>query len=253
MPVVVSFHGARKPGERLIAPAIRPMIGHAARVLAVCDAIKRELVVEGLPENRIVVQLNGVDTNTYQPGGGARSAGGDLLGVDDATPLIGHVANLLPIKAQDVLLSAFALVHGVLPEARLVMIGQGPLQAELEALERTLGVRDALLMLGERRDVPELLPCFDLLMMSSRAEGCPNAVIEAMACGVPVVATRAGGTPEVILEGETGYLAAIDDASALAQHATLILEMNGWLGGWASEAVSTSSSRSIANAWFPTG
>ena len=223
VPVVVSFHGARKPGEELIGKAVRPLIRFAARAIAVCDAIKQELVTEGFPASKIVVQLNGVDTSTYRPSRGARASRSDLLGIEDDAPVIGHVGSLLPIKEQHVLLEAFAKVRRELPRTRLVMIGRGPLKKELEARAERLGVREGLLMLGERVDVPQLLPCFDLLMMSSRAEGCPNAALEAMACGVPVVATRAGGTPEVVRDGETGFLVAVGDAAALARHASAIL------------------------------
>ena len=223
VPVLVSFHGARKPGERLITWTTRPVIHYATHVLAVCDAIRRELIAEGLAGEKVVVQLNGVDTSSYRPSQDPHSIRLKRLGVGAATPVIGHVGSLLPIKAQHVLIEAFATVRAAFPKARLVMIGRGPLRAELEALARRLGVDDGLVMLGERVDVPELLPCFDLLMMSSQVEGCPNVVIEAMACGVPVVATRAGGTPEVILDGETGFLAEVGDAKALARYASAIL------------------------------
>lgn len=133
------------------------------------------------------------------------------------------VANLRPEKGHDVLIDALA-GRPDLRNVRVDFIGDGPCRAQLEARARARGVAGRVNFAGERRDVPELLAAADLFVLPSRTEALPNGVLEAMAAGLPVVACRVGGIPELIEEGVTGLLVPPDDPGALAAAIAQIVE-----------------------------
>jgi glycosyltransferase involved in cell wall biosynthesis len=126
------------------------------------------------------------------------------------------VANLRPEKGHDVLLDAAPHILAVHPEAEFVLAGHGPCRSALEAQAHACGVDRHVRFLGECRNVPDILADGDLFVLPSRTEAMPNAVIEAMAAGLPVVASAVGGIPEVIAHGHTGLLVPPDDPLALA-------------------------------------
>ena len=138
------------------------------------------------------------------------------LGVSDATPLVGIVARLVPIKAHEVFLEAAARVHAQMPEARFVIIGDGERRGELEALTSQLGVANAVLWPGWRRDMPRVYADLDVVALTSRNEGSPVSLIEALASARPVVSTAVGGVPEVVVDGETGLTVPSGNANAVA-------------------------------------
>ena len=131
-------------------------------------------------------------------------------------PLVAVVANLWPVKGHRTLVEAIARVHARMPQARFVLVGDGPERPDLERRISGLGIGDAVDLLGTRYDVPALLSRADAFCLPSLAEGLPNAIMEAMAARLPVVATAVGGTPELVLEGETGMLVPPANADALA-------------------------------------
>jgi len=126
------------------------------------------------------------------------------------------VGRLAPPKRPDLALRALAAARLVIPEAELHVVGDGPLRPEAERLAAELGVAGAVCFLGHREDVPELLASAECALLASDYEGCPLSVVEAMAAGVPVAATAAGGTGELVQPGRTGELGPIGDAEALA-------------------------------------
>lgn len=135
------------------------------------------------------------------------------------TPVRGRilmVGRLAPPKRPDLALHAFARVRERIPEAELHVAGDGPLRAEAERLAAQLGLAEAVRFLGNRDDVPELLASAEAALLASDYEGCPLVVVEAMAAGVPVAATAAGGTGELIRPGATGVLAAKGEVDGLA-------------------------------------
>ena len=150
---------------------------------------------------------NGVDAVRYAVGGAQQAR--MWLGLDPAVPVVGTVARLVPQKGVDVLIRAMRDVPGV----TLVIVGDGPLRAELEDLARPSAGR--VRFLGMRDDLPAILPAFDLFALPSRWEGEPLALLEAMSCGLPCVATATGGARE-LLGSDRGRLVDIDDADALA-------------------------------------
>jgi glycosyltransferase involved in cell wall biosynthesis len=161
--------------------------------------------------------LHGVDATAIPHGSKARAVARARLGVSMQTPLIGCVANFTPKKDHAGLLEAFEQVSGAVPGARLLLIGSGPLGAELEASVTARGLAGKVCFLGARDDVLELLPALDVFVLGSRYEGLPIALLEAMAAGVSVVATEVGGIPEVIEKGADGVMVPPGRPDALAR------------------------------------
>ncbi len=144
------------------------------------------------------------------------------LGVG-AAPLVGIVARLVPIKAHEVFLTAAVRVRQALPAARFLIVGDGELRGALEARVTSLGLGDAVRFLGWRADLDRLYADMDVVVLTSRNEGSPVALIEAMAAGVPVVSTNVGGVADVVDDGVNGWLAPMDDDAALARHVLAVL------------------------------
>lgn len=138
------------------------------------------------------------------------------LGLPPEGPVVGTVGRLVPVKGHIWLVRAVPFVVAEFPEARFVLVGEGPLGADLRKLAEGLGVGRHVVFLGTRWDVPECLGAFDLFVLSSLNEGMGRALVEAMAVGLPVVATRVGGVPDVVAHGTTGLLVPPQDAEALA-------------------------------------
>ncbi|MCA9323143.1 MAG: N-acetyl-alpha-D-glucosaminyl L-malate synthase BshA [Planctomycetes bacterium] len=134
----------------------------------------------------------------------------------DSEPLLIHVSNFRPVKRVLDLVRAVAILSSTTP-VQVLMVGDGPDRATAESLARSLGVAERFRFLGSQEMVEKILPCADLFVLPSLYESFGLAALEAMACGVPVVASHAGGLPEVIVEGETGALAPPADPVALAR------------------------------------
>jgi glycosyltransferase involved in cell wall biosynthesis len=167
---------------------------------------------------------HGIDEAEVRSGPEARAAGRAELGLPVGAPVVGTVGNLVPKKDHRSLIEAFAGVASDRPEARLVIVGGGPLEAELRSHAEARGVGDRVLFTGQRAGVAGLLPAFDTFVLSSRHEGLPLALLEAMASGVPVVATRVGGCPEVVTDDADGRLVEPGDVAALAAAISGILD-----------------------------
>ncbi|MFK0195519.1 glycosyltransferase [Kitasatospora sp. NPDC090308] len=154
---------------------------------------------------------HGPDLGGAPSGPAARRAARERLGLPPEALVVGTVGNLTAKKDQATLLAAFAMLRGREPDARLVLVGSGPLEAELRAR-----AGDGVLFAGTRADVPELLPGWDVFCLSSRQEGLPVALMEAMASGLPSVVTGVGGVPEILDDGVEGRLVPPGDPAALA-------------------------------------
>ena len=138
------------------------------------------------------------------------------LGLPEEGPVIVTVGRLVPIKGHEWLLRAAPRVLAEFPHATFVLIGEGPLLSRLQQLAEELGIGRRVMFLGVRQDVPECLAAFDLFAFPSLNEGMGRALIEAMAVGLPVVATRVGGIPDVVADGKTGVLVPPQDDAVLA-------------------------------------
>ncbi len=137
-------------------------------------------------------------------------------GVGPDEVLVGCVANYREVKRHVVLIDAFAAAAAVRPELRLILIGEGPLRPQLEAQVRELGVEQLVRIHGAEADPRPMFEAFDVVAHASESEGLPNALLEAASGGRAIVATAAGGAPEIVIDGETGLLVPVDDRDALA-------------------------------------
>jgi glycosyltransferase involved in cell wall biosynthesis len=178
---------------------------------------------EGFPAERVVVIHNGVDTERFVPRPPERSRL-EQLGIPRDAKTVGLVAVLRPEKNHELFLRAASLVRKQIPEAHFMLVGDGPERAALERLTAELGIGSRVHFLGARRDVPELLPLLDVFALTSKIEASPVSILEAQACGVPVVATRVGSIPESVIDGETGLLVASEDVDGMAAAITRILQ-----------------------------
>lgn len=220
IPVVTHMHGPnifrRQP---LIRALYRLADNETARwcsaIVCVSDATRAALVAQGIPDRLLVTIRNGLDPPAEQPAP-AR------LPLPMGLPLVVCVGRVEPTKGQRELLESFAALE---QRAALAIVGDGDpaYLAVLEREARRLGVGERVLFTGVREDVPSILAGADLLVLPSWSEGFPIAPLEAMAAGLPVVATAVGGTPELVVDGGTGLLVPPRDPRRLAQAIDLLI------------------------------
>lgn len=176
----------------------------------------------GQPDDYVVIR-SGIELDRFGhpqvERGGTRTAWGIPL---DA-PLVGTVTRLSPQKGPLDFVRAAAQIAQAVPEAWFMMVGDGPMRAEVETLARDLGIANRLVLTGLRRDVPELLAAFDIFVLSSLWEGLPRVVTQAMATGLPVVSTAIDGSAEVVEEGVNGFCVPPGEPGALAERAIKLL------------------------------
>src|SRR5688572_6868304 len=137
--------------------------------------------------------------------------------------IVMHISNFRPVKRVDDAVRVFARISREIP-ARLVLIGDGPERGRVLQTAEEEGIADRVLFLGKQESVAEILSCADLFLLPSATESFGLVALEAMSCGVPVVATRVGGLPEVVPDGEAGFLDAVGDVEAMAEHGVRILK-----------------------------
>jgi sugar transferase (PEP-CTERM/EpsH1 system associated) len=203
---------------RWLRRRFRPLVRRYIPLSGELDRYLRQVV--GVDADRIAQIYNGVDAERFHPA----TAGREALPVPGFAPpsavVIGTVGRMQAVKDPLNLARAFLHLLRTLPAARerlrLVMIGDGPLRREAQALLAAEGAQDLAWLPGSRDDIPALLRALDVFVLPSRAEGISNTILEAMACGLPVIATRVGGNVELIEEGRTGALVPAADPAALA-------------------------------------
>jgi L-malate glycosyltransferase len=178
------------------------------------EAIRKIVVSDGVPPERAVTVHEGIDLGRV--GAAAPVNIHAELWLPHGAPVIGNVAALVPHKGQKHLIEAAALVVRQVPDARVVIAGEGELRTSLEHQIKHLGLEKHVILAGFRPDVLSLHKAFDVFVMSSVTEGLGTSILDAMACGRPVVATRAGGIPEVVKDGDTGILVPPRDHEAMA-------------------------------------
>ena len=245
VPCVVKVHGsdinlnAKNPGARRMLSWALPQ---ATAVVAVSRPLAEEVVALGVARERVHVVMNGVDGDLFQPRD--REAARAELGLP-AGPMALYVGNLKPEKGVLDLPPAWTKVVQARPDARLVIVGDGPLGGELRAAVETLGDRVRIVPRRPLAEIPTWMAAADLLVLPSHAEGTPNVVLEALTSGRRVVATAVGGVPDLITSDELGQLAPPSDPDALAaaivrsldsQYNPATVSALGARGGWDASA-----------------
>ena len=208
--------------RRLYSPFVR-------RYVALSQDLQGYLVDRvGTVPSRIEQIYNGVDAQRFSP---APEGALPIPGCPFAAPahwLVGTVGRMQAVKHQTLLARAFVLAlkqqPGLCKHVRLVLVGEGPLRAEAQALLAEAGLADLAWLPGERADVPAVMRGMNAFFLPSLAEGVSNTILEAMACGLPVVATRVGGNAELVDHGRTGLVVPSDDVAVMAQALALLAQ-----------------------------
>ena len=205
--------------DRGMEDVVRLAINKSDGVTSVSEYLKDETVRMFSPKKEITVISNFVDTSLF-----FRSPIQEIreqLGIGDEKIVI-HISNFRPVKCiSDIIRIFYALTERL--DSTMLLVGDGPERSEAEILVRELGIADRVRFLGKLDDIVPLLSIADLMLMPSNVESFGLAALEAMACGVPVVATLAGGFPEFIIQGVHGYLLAPGDIDGMTEKALLLL------------------------------
>ena len=196
----------------------------ADRVITVGDSTHRYMIQEkGIPEGRVLTIATGVDLSEFDPEKIQENLRGKL-GIPPATPVFGTVAVFRRLKGHHNLLEAIPeIVHSV-PGAKLLLVGEGPQENNLRKMIEAKGIGSSVIMPGFRDDVARVLNTLDVFVFPSLQEALGTAILEAMAMKKPVVASRVGGIPEVVMEGRTGYLVDPADSGAIAERVVRLLK-----------------------------
>lgn len=237
-PDVVHWHAARAHALGLLAARLAPVPARilsrrvdfpvrgslgsrllyadpADRIVAISEGVREALVRSGVRPDRIRVVPSGIDLAPFDAPCD-RAALRARMGIARETVLAVNVAALAPHKSQTTLLNAAARLRDRAPAVRVWIAGEGPLRAPLLEEHASLGLGDRVRFLGFRTDVPDLLRAADIFCISSWLEGLGTSILDAMAAGLPVVATRVGGIPEAVTDGQTGLLVPPRDPERLA-------------------------------------
>jgi glycosyltransferase involved in cell wall biosynthesis len=220
LPLVSTCHTwyNHDPKDRFFGVVDRFVLRSYGNIVAVSESVRQDLLGAGVRADKISMIRNGIDLRTFDR---ASAVVKGELGWSDS-PLIGLVGRLSMEKGVDIFLTAAARVLDQLPDAKFVVVGDGPDRAKLEALIEKLGIRGSVRMLGRRDDMPAVYASLDLMVSSSRREGLPIAILEGMASRLPLIATPVGAVPTVIFDGHTGVLVRAEDPELLA---TKIIEL----------------------------
>ena len=197
------------------------------RILCVSRAVERALLTDGVPQPQLQVVRSGIDVGVWARDEAARAQARATLGASDDTLVLGAVGALTPEKGRVHLLEAFALLDPARRDARLVLLGDGPLRTELEARAEGLAIVDRVHFLGHLDDVATWLSAFDVFSAPSESEGLSLSLMQAMAAGLPVIASEVGGMPEVVGSGGAGRLVPPGDVAALAAELAALSEDKG--------------------------
>jgi L-malate glycosyltransferase len=203
-----------RKGKELVAVRIANWLAHGVmtNAEAVCEFVHAN---EGCPKEKMFVIPSGVDTSRFRPlGPGDHKL---RLGLDPQRPVVGVVTRMRVRKGVDEFLRAMIAVRARFPGTQAVIVGEVDLDDSLRAVVAEGGLEEDLHLLGRRHDMPEVFASFDVFVLSSHDEGMSNAILEAMAMELPVVATDVGGTGEVVAEGETGLLVPPRNPAPLAE------------------------------------
>ena len=195
------------------------------RILVNAQTIKESLVKrEKIPDKKIQIIYNGLDLNKFDSGRGNKDQIRENLGVLNGNLVIGIIGRLSKEKDHLTFLNAAKQIISTTPRVNFIIVGDGHLRKELEDISINLGIKDSVIFMGNTSNVSDVLIATDILVSASLYEGCSNAILEAMATGLPVVATKVGGNKEIVTDGITGILITPQDPDALAEAVLSLLK-----------------------------
>lgn len=229
-PIMTTLHGwiGNSAKQRVLIGLDKRVVQRFDLVLAVSGQIMRDMHAAGMRNARLQVMHNAIVVERYARTGTSGYLR-ELLGLDVPKPIMTAIGRLSLEKGHADLIEALGLVAARGGDIRLVLAGDGPERGSLEAKVDALGLRDRVFFAGYIQQPPRLIEEIDLMVLPSHTEGLPNAALEALVMDVPVLATRVGGTPEVITDGETGRLVEAKAPEALADGIMDFLEnRRGW-------------------------
>jgi glycosyltransferase involved in cell wall biosynthesis len=216
VPVIVGAIGSdiRRRNDPITVRLVRETMLRADAVITVSEELRQQAIAQGIPANQVTAILNGCDTAVFHTGD--RGAARQQVGCDASSELIVYAGNLLDSKGLGELMEAFLELAGLRPQLRLAIVGQGPYGAALARRAAAAGMESRVILPGrcDATGIARWMRASDVFCLPSYSEGCPNVVVEALACGRPVVATNVGGIPELVKEG-CGLLIPPRDAAAL--------------------------------------
>ncbi len=192
------------------------------RVIAVSESVKKTMVKEGVSADKITVVYNGIDTHTIRDNLRSSIEIRKSFGLNENQRIIGEIGRLCRFKGQRVLIESALQVLKKFPESIFMLVGEdlegaGRYRKELEDLTGELGLKQNVIFTGYRQDVMDLMNTFDIFVLPSLDEGLPVVILEAMAAGKAVIATAVGGSPEIVIHGQTGTLVPAENSDKLAE------------------------------------
>ena len=193
------------------------LLKHTSLIIGVSESVRKDILTTnwGLSPEKVVTVWNGIDIAPIDAVSLNRKLARSKMGVSENEFVFGSVGRLVKTKGHEYLLKAFSEIRKKSPDAKVVIIGDGPLRRDLEEQARQLGITQNTVFAGFRSDVAELLPGFDVFVLPSIAEGLSLALLEAMASKLPVIASDVGGIPEVFGDKDIGRLIPSKDIAAL--------------------------------------
>ena len=216
IPLVATVHGKHYFWEKLRRRLAYRWVSRQATMVAVSEDLKQFILEKvGVSSNRITVLYNGVDL-PRPPSPTDIDACRNELHLPEGDQVVGVVGNLYPVKGHQYLIEGIPEVLEKCPNTSFIFAGRGQLETELKDQVHRLGLDGRVHFLGLRQDIPSILALLDVFVLPSLSEGLSMAILEAMMAGKPVIATRVGGNPEIVLDGETGFLVPPKDSQALA-------------------------------------
>ena len=192
-------------------------------IICVSEDLKKQVAQKvRISENKIKAIANGINFSLFEQNRSGAVKREDF-GIEKDDIVIGTVGRLVPVKDYATLIKAFSLTVKIMPNAKLVFVGDGPLAEDLAILTKKLKIEEKVKFLGHRNDVLKLYSIMDVFALTSLSEGMSNVVLESMASKVPVVATKVGSNPELIEDGNNGFLVSVGDKIGLARSIIKIL------------------------------
>jgi len=193
------------------------------KVIAISECIRDGLVKAGLDPQKVTCVPSAVDTAVFRPGPCEAEWFGGEFALSPGQPVLATIAQLIPRKGHETLLHSMVVVRQKYPDVRLLLLGLGPLETKIRAWISELGLEGTVTLAGFRDDIHRVLRCIDVLVHPALKEGLGVALLQAASTGVPVVASRAGGIPQVVQDGLTGLLVPPGDSTALAEAVCALL------------------------------